>query len=53
MQFSITKETLKIQVKIMREFIPDLTQSSAYQLLAKLYGFDGWNQLSAALKKEI
>ncbi len=56
MQITITKERLKSQVKIIREFLAtkdfNLTQSSAYILLAKLHGCKDWNILSAILKNE-
>jgi hypothetical protein len=56
MNISINKDVLKSQAEVIRAYLKvagmDLSQSSAYQLLAKLYGFNGWNELSAALKIE-
>lgn len=63
MQLTINKETLKTQANVIRAFLRSgacekchtsmsITQSSAYTLLAMLYGYRGWNELSAALKEE-
>ncbi len=57
MKINITKEVLKSQAAVMRAFLKvngqELTQSSAYILLSKIYGFKDWNTLSAALKNEV
>jgi len=55
MHIIISKEFIKEQVKIMREFLKsggtELTQSAAYNLIAKMYGIADWNTLSAMFKK--
>lgn len=56
MNFLINKEEIKKQVTILRGFLMtggyELSQSAAYNLMANLYGFESWNQLSAILKQE-
>jgi len=55
MNITLSKELLKAQVKIVREFLKEgnmnLTQSTAYILVSKMYGQKDWNTLSALLKK--
>ncbi len=55
MQIVITKEFIKEQVRIMREFLKsggtELTQGAAYNLISKMYGVADWNTLSAMFKK--
>lgn len=54
MHLTITKDVLKTQVKLLREFLPSnvLTQSSAYECIARIHGWQSWNELSAAIVKE-
>ncbi|HLX52375.1 MAG TPA: glyoxalase superfamily protein [Aquella sp.] len=53
MQIELTKDLIKAQVKILREFLKenniDLKQSSAYQVISKMYGQKDWNTLSTLL----
>jgi hypothetical protein len=54
MNVTLTKEFIKNQILLMREFLKtggmDIKQSNAYNLLARMYGFKDWNTLSAMLK---
>jgi hypothetical protein len=56
MQIELTKDILKSQVKILREFLKandiQLTQSSAYIVLSKIHGFHDWHELSEELKNK-
>jgi hypothetical protein len=56
MIITVNKALLKAQVKILKDYLKEggfpITQSSSYVLLSKLYGFNGWNELSAFLKNE-
>jgi hypothetical protein len=56
MQITITKEVLREQIKILREFLKekgqDVTQTSCYHLLANMYGLRNWHVLSARLLGE-
>lgn len=56
MKIEITKDLLKAQIKILREYLKaadfELSQSSAYHAVSKMYGFENWNTLSAHLKEE-
>lgn len=59
----MNKEKLKKQVEIICDFLANnkcekcgtstsISRSSAYHLLAKIYGYKNWNTLSAKLKDE-
>ncbi len=54
-QITLTKEVLKEQVKIIREFLKKndytLSQSATYNLLALMYGIKDWNTLVAAINE--
>lgn len=56
MQVTITKELLQRQIKIAREFLKEggyeLNQSSAYNMLSKMYGQPNWNTLCALIEKD-
>ena len=57
-EFKLTKELLKKQVNIIRNFLKegsntnDISQSAAYSLLSKIYGFPNWDTMSAYLKSK-
>ncbi len=52
----VNKETIKRQVKVIRDFLAaneiSLNQSSAYNCVSKMYGFENWNTFSAFLNKK-
>lgn len=54
MNLVLTKEVVKGQVKTLREFLSNgdykLSQTSAYQCMAKIYGFESWTDLANTLK---
>lgn len=56
MNLMLTKEIVKDQVKILRIFLLKgdykLSQTSAYQCMAKIYGFESWTDLANELKQE-
>ncbi len=50
MKMTINKEIIKSQVKILRESLTEkISQSAAYNIISKMYGFDSWNHLNAEL----
>jgi len=56
MNVILTKEIIKNQVRTLRIFLLEggykITQTSAYQCLAKIYGFENWTALSNELTKK-
>lgn len=52
MRITLNKEAIKQQVSILREFLKEpISQSSAYNCIAKIYGFENWNTFKATLDK--
>jgi len=55
MNVVLTKEIVKDQVKTLRVFLSEggyqLSQTSAYQCMAKIYGFESWTVLANKLKE--
>ena len=61
MQIHLTKDILKKQALLLQEVSEridentdgkiKITLSSCYHLLAKTYGYESWNELSALLKR--
>lgn len=49
----LTKDKIKQQVSVLRDFLAvkniKLTQSSAYELIAKIHGYPSWNYLSTEI----
>jgi hypothetical protein len=59
----IKKEIVKKRVEIIRQFFEEnicvscgiatpITQSTAYELISKLAGFESWNSFSAYIKNQ-
>ena len=57
MNIVVNKEIIKRQVEIVRNFLKeghqDISQSSAYNLISKMYGARDWNTLKAYLDKQL
>ena len=54
MQIILNKELIKSQVGLLREFLnKEITQSSGYEAISKIYGFNNWNTFKSFLDKEI
>lgn len=49
-------EQIKAQAKILKEYLReggfDITQSSCYNAIAKMNGYENWNTFQAKLKTE-
>jgi Glyoxalase superfamily protein len=56
MIIKINKEILKLQVKTLRNFLKEkdieISQSSAYEVISKMYGYEGWNFLSNEINNQ-
>ncbi len=52
MRITLNKAAIKQQVEILRGYLKEpLSQSSAYNCIAKIYGFNNWNEFKAILDK--
>ena len=56
MKIELTKELIKEQVNILRQFLKngaqDISQSASYEVIAKMYGYENWNILASKLNEE-